>query len=343
MSEDLKSSAHIWDGRPAAPEDSPPAYISASSAPGEVNLPERSNSSVATRIQQRSVQRVPYDPLRSASVLASIPWSKYNIIDGTLSKDKTTVIVKQKDLFSQPRHLIHFLLEQTRLPPRPILRIVGRRENAIDFDISLNLTHLLDIQNYQFDLRSAQTSPLQTIQRSLRANDDPSISSHITSVAKRFCNDRMENKSLTLTRSVEGIPEDMLTGQVRNLAAAIKYRGVLEIDFVYERSTVKIHQEPSGWFTSLLRLHPEQKYEVLESTWTLGDGSGQYENSTASDVGLRVGNEWWASWNSTIRNAMIRKHKGIVGLEDWIEARMGHTEKEPTQEWGQTFTSSRDY
>lgn len=343
MSEDLKSSAHIWDGRPAAPEDSPPAYISGAAEPREEALPERSHSPAPVQIQRRSAQRPPYDPLKSVSVLAFIPWSRYNIVDGTLSKDKTTVIVKQKNLFSQPRHLVQFLLEQTQLPPRPMLRIVGRRENAIDFEIGLNLTHLMDIRNYQCDLRSAQISPLQTSRRSLRANDDPSILAHVASVAKRFCNDRMENKSITLARSVEGIPEDMLTGQVRNLAAAIMYRGVLEIEFVYERSTVKVHQEPSGWFTSLLRLHPEQRYEVLESIWTLGDGSSQYETATASDIGLRIGNEWWASWNSTIRNAMIRKHKGIVGLDDWIEARMGHAEKEPTQDWGQTFASSREY
>lgn len=336
MSEDLKSSAHIWDGRPAATEESPPAYIGPSLDQEDETVPEQSTST-PIRQSRRSGQRATYDPLKSISALALIPYHKYNIDDGILSKDKATVTVKQTSLFSQPRHLAQFVLEQARLPPRPILRIIGRRETNVDFDITLNLTHLMDIRNYRCKLQSAQTSPLQNSHRTLRANDDPLVSTHIISMAKRFCNDRSENKSITLTRSIEGVPTDMLAGQVRNLAAAIRYRGVLRIDFIYERSRVVVHKEPSGWFSSILRLHSEQKYDVLESVWSLGNNLDQNDDVIESDVGLRIGHEWWASWNSTIRNAMIRRYKGGVGIDEWIEAKMGHTEQDPTQDWGQDY------
>lgn len=334
MADDLKSSAHVWDGRSAPADDSPPAYIGATPDREDDPAPVASSSN-ATQIQRRPVRRTPYDPLRSLSTLPLIPYQKYNIADSTLSKDKITVTVKQQVFFSQSSHLLPFVLEQARLPPKPTLRIVGRRDHSVDFNITLNLTHLINVSNNKWRLKSAQTSPLQGSSRDLYVRNDPSIPAHIASTVKRFCNDRGENKSLTLVRSIEGIPTEMLAGQVRNLAAAIKYRGLLQIDFTCERSRVVIHKEPSGWFSSVLRLHAEQKYEVAESIWVLGNDSDQDDNETGSALGLQIGHEWWASWASTIRNAMIRKHKGGVGIDDWMDAKMGHMEQQPTYDWGQ--------
>lgn len=341
MGDDLKSSAHVWDGRPAPADDSPPAYIGATST-GQEDAPaptaDLSSSNQVTRV---AVRRAPYDPLRSLSTLPLIPYQKYDIADSTLSKDRTTVTVKQSILFSQSSHLLPFVLEQARLPPKPVLRITGRRDHFIDFDITLNLTHLINVSNNRWRLKSAQQSPLQGSSRDLFARNDPSIPAHVASTVKTFCNDRGENKSLTLVRSIDGLPTEMLAGQVRNLAAAVKYRGALQIDFTCERSKVIVHKEPSNWFSSVLRLYSEQKYEVAESIWSLGNGTEQDNTEAGSGLGLQIGHEWWASWTSTIRNAMIRKHKGGVGIDDWMEARMGYMEQQPACEWGQE-RSQRD-
>ena len=61
---------------------------------------------------------------------------------------------------------------------------------------------------------------------------------------------------------------------------------------------------------------------------------GDEDGVSSHDVGLRTGQEWWQSWQNTIKNAMIVKHKGNIGIEDWIEARMGKIEPEPRVEWG---------
>lgn len=342
MTDDLKSSAHVWDGRPNPTEDSPPAYIgTAAEADDDGSTVVASSSTNANQVSRRTSRRITYDPLRSLSTLPLIPYQKYNITDSTLSKDKTTVTVKQPVFFSQSSHLLPFVLEQSRLPPKPTLRIIGRRDHTLDFDITLNLIHLINVSNNKWRLKSAHASPLQNSPRDLYPKHDSSIPAHIASTVKRFCNDRGENKSLTLTRTVQGIPTEMLAGQVRNLAAAIKYRGLLQIDFTYERSQVVVHKEPSSWISNMLRLHAEQKYEVAESIWALGndvesdDGDAVQGSSAESELGLQIGHEWWASWVNTIRNAMIRKHKGGIGIDDWMEARMGYMEAQPSYDWGQ--------
>lgn len=338
MSDDIKSSAHIWNGRPAPSHDSPPAYTGVQQEDEDDPAPGPS-SSATRQVQRRPVPRKAYDPLTAIAALAVIPYQKYNITDGTLSKDKVTVTVKQSSLYFQPEHLLPFILEQAALPPKPSLTITGRRDSGVDFDITLNLTHLIDLQNHKWTLKSAQISPLQGGPRTLYAKNDPSIPTHVASAVKRFCSDRSENKSFTLARSVEGLPTEMLAGQVRNLAAAIRYRGLLRIEFTSERSKVVVHKQSSSWLSNMLRLSPEQKYESVESVWIIGNDSDAENHTAESDLGLRVGHEWWGSWASTIRNAMIRKHKGSIGIDDWIEAKMGHLEREPTYDWGRDLSS----
>ncbi|KAK5941140.1 hypothetical protein PMZ80_006417 [Knufia obscura] len=331
MADDLKSSAYVWGDKSDPAVDSPPAY---SGAAPEDPTGDDTEPPAAT-VTRRAVPRAAYDPLRRLATLAIVPYHKYNIIDGALSSDKISLTVKHSDLHSHPQHLLSFVLEQAALPPKPTLRIVGSHcGDRADFDITLNLTHLLNLQNHKWRFNSAQTTPLPSGSMVMCDGDDPSASTRIATSVKQFCKDRGENKSYTITRTVEGLPTEMLAGQVRNLAASVKYRGLLRIDFTHERSKVVVHKQPSSWFSSILRLHPETKYEVVEAVWDLWSGSEDDGERKSANDGLRAGQEWWQSWEGTIRNAMIVKHKGNVGIDDWIETRMGRVEPEPRMEWG---------
>lgn len=336
MTDDLKSSARVWGGKTDSEEDSPPAYAPEESATSNTNLV--TTSSPAQTISRRPVPRSTYDPLKKLSALAIVPYHKYNIPDGTLSPDKIILTVKHSELYSQPRHLIPFVLEQACLPPKPTLRIIGSHcGDRIDFDITLNLTHLLNFSSHKWRFNSAQVSPLQSGiggSRTLYDREDPRVMKILTTGVNQFCKDRGENRSYTLTRTVEGFPTETLAGQVRNLAASVKYRGLLRIDFTDERSKIVVHKQPSSWFSNVLRLHPEKKFEMAETVWDLTDPSDEEKNINSADAGLRAGQEWWKSWQGTIRNAIIVKHKGNLGIEDWIETKMGRVEPEPRTEWG---------
>ncbi|KAK5106362.1 hypothetical protein LTS08_000480 [Lithohypha guttulata] len=334
--------AQIWGGPAATTEDSPPAYSGISQEDNNSNEESSSAPVVQTQTTRRPAARVTYDPLRRLGLLATVPYHKYNIPDGALSNDKMSLTVKYSDLYAQPQHMMSFIVEQALLPPKPILRVIGSHGmNTVDFDITLNLAHLLNLKQRKWRFNSAQVSPLQGGTRPLYSDEDDRVMTMLATSVRQFCRDKSENKSYTLTRVVEGLPTDMLAGQVRNLAATVKYRGVLKIDFVCERSQVIVHKQPSSWFSSILRLHPEKKFELAETVWSLFNLSDDEEDVATTEASLRTSQEWWKSWSSTIRNAMIAKHKGNIGIDDWIETRMGHSEPEPRIEWGND--RSHDY
>ena len=325
MVDDLKNSAQVWGGDVTG--ESPPAY----SAPEEEEVSPQGDTPFSAPVtavaQRRPASRAAYDPLKRLSALATIPYQKYNIADGVLSPDKLSLTLKHSDLYSQPQHLLSFVLEQAYLPPKPTLRIVGSHsERDVDFDITLSLTHLLNLKKHKWKFTSAQFSPIQGGSQVVYDRNDNKVMTMLASSIKQFCKDRSENKSYTLTRAVEGLPTEMLEGQVRNLAASVKYCGQLRIDFTSERSKIVVHKQPSSWFSNVLRLHPEKQFEMAETVWDLSDPSSEEENHNSADVGLRACHEWWQSWTTTIRNAMITKHRGNLGIDDWIEARMGRIE-----------------
>lgn len=338
MSDELKSSAQVWGGRPTG-EDSPPEY---SDGPQQ---PEASTTPSQTTVARRPVPRNLYDPLRRLSSLASVQFQRYSVPDAAISDDKVSAVIKQSELYTHPQQLLPFILEQAYLPPKPTLRILGTHSEyssgagKTDFDITINLTHLLELRKHRWSFRSAQVSPLQGGPVTSLERDHPSVSNTIAAGVKQFCKDRSENKSYTLTRTVVGLPTEVLAGQIRNLAASVKYRGVIRIDFTYERSKVVVHRQPTNWFSSILGLHPEKKYDMVETLWSLSDGSEELNGLSELDTGIRAGQEWWQCWESTIRNAFIAKHRGDLGIEAWIETRMGRLEAEPRIEWGRDFQS----
>lgn len=115
-------------------------------------------------------------------------------------------------------------------------------------------------------------------------------------------------------------------------------------------STVIVSKKPTNWFVSMLNLHPEKKYDVVESPWQWRGHPAPPSNAassatdpiTLSERDFKVGianarslaEEFWGDWQDVVRNAVLRGHKGKVGVEEWIEAQMGKREKARGKDWG---------
>jgi hypothetical protein len=145
----------------------------------------------------------------------------------------------------------------------------------------------------------------------------------------------------------------LLSGHIRNLLASLKYRGKLSIEFPVQYAEIVVAKKSGNWFTSLLRLTPTKKFEVVSVEWDICGGSsantrrgnvGEYgehgegpgsspDRGDQGDTSGVVVQAWWKEWAPSIWNAVLSGRKGWVTVEDWIEARMGVREKEKPREW----------
>lgn len=344
--DELQSSTQAWGGssniventESSSPEQ-PPAY-SGSAASNVSESPVRRAQSALTP---------DYNPLRALSELAKIPLYRYDIgaSENSTTPDKTTVTITQMNLYSNASALLGFILDQAALPPKPMLRIHGSHadhvggRNTVDFDLVLNLTHLLDWSQHQTNVRSARYTPISGGEKSMGSGSGSSFASEstIATSVKQFCNDRSENKSYTFTRRIANMPVEILEGQIRSLLAALKYRGQLVVSFPVERSKITIHKQ-QNWLFNVLKLYPERKYSVLETVWSLASagGSDPDRQLDASANAAHVAKQWWASWAPTIRNAILAKRVGYVGVDDWIDAKMGESQESRLVDWGRDYS-----
>ena len=129
----------------------------------------------------------------------------------------------------------------------------------------------------------------------------------------------------------------------------MQYRGKVEVTFPVQHYGVIVSKKPSNWFANMLNLHPEKKYDVIDSPWhwrghppAPNSTSATIDAITLSERDFRAGQanarsiaeEFWGDWREVVRNAVLRGHRGKVGVEEWIEAQMGRREKERGKEWG---------
>ncbi|KIW91505.1 uncharacterized protein Z519_07471 [Cladophialophora bantiana CBS 173.52] len=225
------------------------------------------------------------NPLSALSRLTTVSFAKYRIRDSKLSEDQTVTTTTNPELTSsshssstsqkQQKTLLRFIREQACLPPKPIMVIRGTHvhvNTVVDFELKLNLTSMLDldrggtesgrgrlkVKRYQHG--SSNGSPKQMTREEMNM-------SPLELWAKKFCEDRAENRSFALHRSTPNLPTALLEGHVRTLLALMKYRGKLHVEFPVQYSDVVIQRKSSNWFTNILRLYPTKKYEVVDVEW----------------------------------------------------------------------------
>jgi hypothetical protein len=80
-----------------------------------------------------------------------LEFADYRIPLSTVSEDKTTCTTTDSQLTSDPHVLYEFICKQLRMPPRPVVRILGTHPDwcyswgntKVDFDLMLDVTPLI--------------------------------------------------------------------------------------------------------------------------------------------------------------------------------------------------------
>lgn len=130
----------------------------------------------------------------------------------------------------------------------------------------------------------------------------------------------------------------------------MQYRGKVDVTWPLQYEGVVVAKKPSNWFVSMLNLHPEKKYDVVESyfQWrghrdmSVREEGGEEptsrevrEHLKAAEANARgLAEEWWRDWRDVVRNGVLRAWKGRLGVEEWIEMSMGRRMAEKGREWG---------
>ncbi|KAI1618158.1 hypothetical protein EDD37DRAFT_606107 [Exophiala viscosa] len=331
-----KSSQRAASSQPAepAPQDLPPSYenvVPAISTPS--NIPP-------------SIRIPSQNPLDAIYRLGLVALAKYGVSQGKWSKDLASITTTKPELSETEYELVRFIHEQAALPPKPLMLIHGEHsrggENVIDFEILINLTSLLDITGTSAQSRT-HVKPFDdsSSPRSSRNSNRTPLEQWI----KKFCEEKVENKSFTLHRQVTNLPGQILEGMVRTLVASTKYRGKLTVSFPVQYTDVIVSRQGGNWFTNMLRLSPTKKYEVVEAVWDVAASSGAERSSAsanANDHSARerngraglIAQEWWREWQYAIYNGVLTGRKGWVTVEDWMEAKMGVRVTERNRDWG---------
>ncbi|KIW66774.1 hypothetical protein PV04_06069 [Phialophora macrospora] len=199
------------------------------------------------------------------------------------------------------RNVTGFIAEQASLPPKPIMIIRGTHLGSgtqhgttiVDFELKFNLTSLLDLgetgatdanataansgsssrsnttTNPPWKLKIKRYQPGSTSGSPKQLSREERDMSPLELWAKKFCEDKAENRSFTLSRQCSSLPTAFLEGHARNLLASTKYRGNVSVTFPTHHSSVTILRKSTNWFTNMLRLYPTKKYEVVSVEWPL--------------------------------------------------------------------------
>lgn len=182
------------------PNDLPPSY--------DVINPPLPSIPTTTTISSSSLPILSQNPLDAISRLTSIDLPKYcGVSQAKLSASHDALTTTKPELSTTQYALMRFLNEQASLPPKPLMLIQGSHTTSngttqVDFDITLNLTSLLDL-----DVPSTNgTAPSSTTATTTTAattrlqvdpfeSSSPTTSSSSTSHFKR--SSRGNNQSMT--------------------------------------------------------------------------------------------------------------------------------------------------
>jgi hypothetical protein len=331
-------------------------------SPGEPSEqpPQYSDARITTSGNSTSIAANSRSPL----LMPKIPFDLYRIPEASTSADQIIITSKHPPFYNDSDTLFALLKDQITLPPKPVLRIVGKHKlyttgTITDFDLKLNLTSLLwrpEAQQWNY----LKFPPISQQQPSQPTSRDPRRSSQIPSrshdppqdlptLCHAFTSDPSPSKSLTLARTTSNLDTNYLHGQVLALLAQSKYMGTVSITFPSTYSSVVIQKgTPLGqtwrsvlstaasWVTLGKAPVKPTSYNI-EVVWPFATSPSHSPAAQVAEerkCAVQSEVEWWATWSSAVRNAVLSGRRGWVGSEDWIEAKMGWREEERREDWG---------
>ncbi|KAK6366198.1 hypothetical protein LTS17_010704 [Exophiala oligosperma] len=318
------------------PNDLPPSY-------DVINPPLPSIPTTTTTISSSSLPILSQNPLDAISRLTSIDLPKYcGVSQAKLSASHDALTTTKPELSTTQYALMRFLNEQAPLPPKPLMLIQGSHTTSngttqVDFDITLNLTSLLDLDvpSTNGTAPSSSSSTTTTTAATTRLQVDPFESSSPTTSSsstshfkrssrgnnqsmtpleqwvKKFIDEKTENKSFSLRRQIVNFPTTILEGMVRTLLAATKYRGKVTVEFPVQFSEVVVQRQSGNWFTNILRLYPTKKYDVAQTVWDVSSSGISRDDVTATMASSS------SSSSSTQQQQQQRQGRAALVAQEW--------------------------
>ena len=320
-------------------EFDPPPY----SAP----LPSPSNDGSGTLVDSASQrQQSPRGPQKYPG-LPELDYRLYSPPLFELSADCTTLKSSAPYLSSGPTALVSLIRAQCAVPPKPQIRITGKRSgHKVDFAVKLNLMSLLvpedPAQRAEYLRCVGRGEP--AFRGGLKLSAEPEVGDGgsgggggggLEEWVRRFVDDQAAVKSFTLERVVANLDYGWLEGQIRSLVASTGYKGVVTVTFpvTHARVVVQNPDRVNKFLTSVTSLFTgRNRYEVVKAVWpfaTHPNGNPDRRCVVQSEQ------TWWNEWKDPIKYAIATRRQGWVTNEDKLEAIMeGAGKGVSTIDWG---------
>lgn len=299
-------------------------------------------SSSSARQRQEAQATLSKGPIRYPG-LPKLDYRLYSPPLFKLSADMTTIVSKAEYLSTNASALVTLIREQSTVPPKPQLQIRGGRGRRVDFDIRLNLMSLLvpdDAKQRMDYIRCVGEN-----ESAYRGGQKPDIRPDVGEAGleewcRRFVKDNAGVKIFTLERVVANLDVGWIEGQIRSLVASLKYKGVVDVNFIVTHSRVLI-QNPdkvNPFFTSVTTLFSgKTKYEVVKAVWPFATTA---KGEPGRQCIVQSEEVWWREWRDPIKYAISQKREGWVTIEDKLEAVMeGKGATTDPIDWGPDYSA----
>ncbi|KAF2096721.1 hypothetical protein NA57DRAFT_58616 [Rhizodiscina lignyota] len=309
--------------------DLPPSYSGPSLGP----------SSSSTSVPTTSSPSLPTIP-----GMPPVDFGLYRIPSVTISSDNMTLTTNLAQYSYSAPSLLNLIQTQSKLPPHPQIRIIGKRDGRTDFDIKISMMRYLARHpesrggggwNYVKMLGPKEKGWRGGKQESQM----PSVNGGLEEWVNRYVAEESKEKSFTLTKQVINWNTEYLEGQIRNLIAGTNYKGKLTITFPVTHSKL-IVQCPSSkpWYQALAAcFSPTQtrRFEVITAVWPYAALSSEETSGQGNAWAVKSEMAFWAEWKDVLKFAVLDKKSGWLSIEDYIEFAMsaGSQGKKQTRDW----------
>ena len=242
-----------------------------------------------------------------------------------LSSDQASIKSVAPYLSSNASALVSLIRAQSTVPPKPQVHITGKRGRKVDFDVKLNLMHLLvpdDPRNRMDYLRCVGEGEV-VLRGGIKPSVEPDVGEGgVEAWARRFVEDKAPVKTFVLERVVANLDVNWLEGQIRSMVASMNYKGHVAVSFHVTHAQV-IVQNPdrvNKFFTTVTSLFTgKNRYEVVKAVWPFASHrNGEPERKCL----VQSEEAWWRDWRDPIKYAIASKRQGWVTSEDRLEALM---------------------
>ncbi|KAH8590083.1 hypothetical protein B0O99DRAFT_691928 [Bisporella sp. PMI_857] len=327
------------------PETSAEASSAGPSASQEQHQDDGSNTpppysgptSPSLNLPSQSVSSISHHP-----GLPRLNYALYAPPTFSLSSDAATLTSQDPTLSVYPAKLISLIQSLASIPPKPIIRITGRCNDTLDFDVKINCMNLIIPEDTKRRMNYVKTiGHGETGWRGdTKETTTPTVTGGLEEWARKYCADQSSIKHFLLKREVSNWDTSYLEGRLLSLVSSTAYLGQVTVKFpvTHEKVLVKPPDKINKFFSSVTKVFAgSHKYEVVKSVWPYADVERNHTMAGERRVVVQDEEEWFLHWKDSIRHAIMGRRSGWVTSEDQLEflmePKVGEVRGNPTQ-WG---------